>query len=176
MSAIPFTDSPYKFSTEIEKLSNQLMSTYINEGVPHDTALSYSTHHTMETLIKKSRGNETKTVLRSGNFYHFNEVINKYVEVATLENDRYKARQYRNNNNNNKNFNKNKFSNNKFNNNNNNNNYRNNSNGYRNNNNNNQSNRSNYSGQRTQNNTNNNNKNVRVTNAENCDAEVLQEY
>lgn len=77
------------FSAEIEKVSDMLTLTFINEGIPCDKANDMTVQKVVETCRKSARSDLVKSVLASSSFKTPKDVVSKFVtEIADQNKDK----------------------------------------------------------------------------------------
>ena len=74
-----------QFCDAVEKLTNDLRSTYLTEGIPPDTAEKMATKRGVETLINGIKNQDTKLILKAGNFEKINDAVQKLQENDSSE-------------------------------------------------------------------------------------------
>lgn len=74
------TDS---FCNDVDSLCSQLRATYIESGVPDEIAKRMTTKAGVEALTAGVTNNETKIILKAGNFSDVKQAIQKVAENAT---------------------------------------------------------------------------------------------
>lgn len=74
-----------KFTSDMEELSMKLKESYIQLGIPNETAENLSKETTLEALIKNTTCQTAKLILRGGNFIDTTDVLNKFVRACQDE-------------------------------------------------------------------------------------------
>lgn len=74
---------PHKFCSDIDSLCSQLCASYLDSGVPDAVAKRMTTKAGVEALTAGISNNETKTILKAGNFDDIKQAIQKVVENTT---------------------------------------------------------------------------------------------
>lgn len=74
-----------EFCKEVEKLTQQLAATYIDETIPTDKAMQMATKSGIESLINGIDHADSKLILRAGTFTKINEAIQKLQENYSEE-------------------------------------------------------------------------------------------
>lgn len=76
------------FCDAVEKLTNDLRSAYLTERIPPETAEKMATKRGVETLINGTKNQDTKLILKAGNFDNFNDAVQKLQENETADTSR----------------------------------------------------------------------------------------
>lgn len=69
-----------KFTTEIEELTNQLETAYINDKIPNDTATKMANKAGIKALGNGLKNSGTQLIIRSGTFNNINEAVGRVME------------------------------------------------------------------------------------------------
>lgn len=69
-----------RFCTEVDTLCQQLRVSYLESGVPDQVALKMATKSGVEALTEGVANNETKIILKAGNFDNIESAIQKVIE------------------------------------------------------------------------------------------------
>lgn len=86
LKSLKQTTSTNAFCEEVEKLTNQLKSIYISKKIPVDVATQMSTKSGIDALIRGTKNNESKIILKAGTFSKLHDAVQKLMENETEEN------------------------------------------------------------------------------------------
>lgn len=109
MNATKQTSEVTRFTEQIEKLTMDLERAYINEKVPVDTAARMSVKAGIKALSAGVRNNETKLLLKAGQFNTLSAAVEKITENESTINGSNSVLHYRT-----QNFGNNQYRNNRF--------------------------------------------------------------
>lgn len=71
------------FAHEIEYLSKSLLSAYISEGLPEETANKYTVQKTVKAMVTNVNSNKTKLIIEAGTFQSVKQVVTKFLSSQT---------------------------------------------------------------------------------------------
>lgn len=80
LNALRQTNTAELFGCEVEKLTEQLKSTYINTGMPPDLATKMATDSGVDTLIKGAKNPNTKLIIQAGTFSTVTDAVQKMLK------------------------------------------------------------------------------------------------
>lgn len=82
LAAIKQTDNVTDFCEQVDKIIAQLKSVYLGDNIPEAIAQKMATKHGVDALIRGTKNNEARIVLKAGNFTNINDAIQKLQENA----------------------------------------------------------------------------------------------
>lgn len=86
LRALKQKDSIETFCKEVENLTSQLKSCYVNEQIPVDRANTMAIKKGVDSLISGIKNTDTKLILKAGSFIKINDAIQKVIENVQYTN------------------------------------------------------------------------------------------
>lgn len=80
LNVLKQTQTAESFGNEVEKLTEQLKSTYINTGMPANLASKMATDSGLDTLVKGVKNSNTRLILQAGTFATVTEAVQKMLK------------------------------------------------------------------------------------------------
>lgn len=76
------TKDSAQYAAEVESLALNLKRAYITEGVPADTADSYTVNALVKTLSKNANSDKARIIMEAGNFNTVQDALSKFVTIT----------------------------------------------------------------------------------------------